>query len=328
MITVWRMLLLPFLLQHLVVESHKGVEVDSGGSLARSSSITVGEHHRQLHTMEDKPQNGPTGILQTELQPGSKFGMSSHSAAAIGLLEAQNVSSSTVEGMGNASHHHRSKAMEVESNGDFHRHNTNIGANSSEDAAQTLLRNLHSSSAVLSSGGTHALGQQGHARQNTSSTAPAFVWLFLICCVLFVCASCLWNRERHLKHEKTQDDSDFTSEEEESEERAQLEGFKVTLTKKGLRPGQRLGIGVKEDSQKDCLLVEFVSEGVVSTWNCEHPDLKIQPGDFIFEVNGMRGDARKMKESMRLVDPLVMRVMRPDAQTFTDLIRPKTQRKR
>lgn len=61
--------------------------------------------------------------------------------------------------------------------------------------------------------------------------------------------------------------------------------------------GSRLGVDVvpaHEAGPTANLLIEGISEGLVKSWNDSHPDLQVEIGDSIVEVNGYRGDLPKM----------------------------------
>jgi len=67
--------------------------------------------------------------------------------------------------------------------------------------------------------------------------------------------------------------------------------------------GSKLGVDVApahEAEPKANLLIEGISEGLVKSWNDAHPDLRVEVGDSIVEVNGYRGDLRKMIDECKM----------------------------
>lgn len=47
--------------------------------------------------------------------------------------------------------------------------------------------------------------------------------------------------------------------------------------------GQMLGVDLGEDD----LMLEVIEDGLVASWNQEHPDLEVRPGDMVVSVNGV-----------------------------------------
>lgn len=74
--------------------------------------------------------------------------------------------------------------------------------------------------------------------------------------------------------------------------------------------GSLLGVEVLPRDDGATLLIELVGEGLVHNWNCEHPDLQVHPGDLIREVNGIRGDLRRMIDQCKLHHELRMKIER------------------
>jgi len=77
--------------------------------------------------------------------------------------------------------------------------------------------------------------------------------------------------------------------------------------------GSKLGIDVApahEAHPQAHLLIEGISEGLVQTWNDTHPDLRVEVGDSIVEVNGYRGDLRKMIGECKMDQLLHVRLQR------------------
>mmetsp|Transcript_57304 Transcript_57304/g.166289 ORF Transcript_57304/g.166289 Transcript_57304/m.166289 type:complete len:163 (-) Transcript_57304:239-727(-) len=73
--------------------------------------------------------------------------------------------------------------------------------------------------------------------------------------------------------------------------------------------GDRLGVDIDHQDGKT-LLVCAVGDGLVKSWNDEHPDEQIRKGDRIVEVNGVSGNIFKMVEECKKKEVLRMGVVR------------------
>eukprot|EP00438_Fugacium_kawagutii_P031038 Skav235367 [mRNA] locus=scaffold3967:94005:101822:+ [translate_table: standard] len=82
--------------------------------------------------------------------------------------------------------------------------------------------------------------------------------------------------------------------------------YNVTLSKV---EGKSLGLDPRAEdvdfmAERSVLPILFVSGGIAETWNREHPEAKINPGDSIIEVNGARHDVSAMLQKCK-VDPVL-----------------------
>ena len=72
--------------------------------------------------------------------------------------------------------------------------------------------------------------------------------------------------------------------------------FKVLVDK---TDGQMLGLTLSSQRDRGYLKIKRVkSSGLVQQWNDDHPDLAVQPGDRIVEVNSIRNDGHQMREEI------------------------------
>jgi len=86
--------------------------------------------------------------------------------------------------------------------------------------------------------------------------------------------------------------------------------FSIVL-QKGPDPDSR-GLGLDVDvSDGPTLLVDAVQEGLIKRWNTEHPDQEVRCRDRFINVNGVRGDARKMIEELSNAETLNIYFKRP-----------------
>mmetsp|Transcript_85352 Transcript_85352/g.164335 ORF Transcript_85352/g.164335 Transcript_85352/m.164335 type:complete len:139 (+) Transcript_85352:95-511(+) len=79
--------------------------------------------------------------------------------------------------------------------------------------------------------------------------------------------------------------------------------FTIKLNKR--EGGPRLGIDV-DLMDGSYLLIDKINEGLVDTWNQEHPDMEVKANDHVMAVNGIRGDAQAMTEACKNNDKLEM----------------------
>mmetsp|Transcript_42277 Transcript_42277/g.111814 ORF Transcript_42277/g.111814 Transcript_42277/m.111814 type:complete len:139 (-) Transcript_42277:142-558(-) len=73
---------------------------------------------------------------------------------------------------------------------------------------------------------------------------------------------------------------------------------------------RRLGVSV-DLSNGTSLVVEAISDGLIGDWNNRHPKQAVQPGDFVVEVNGHRGDSQLITNRCVMDDLLELRISRP-----------------
>lgn len=83
--------------------------------------------------------------------------------------------------------------------------------------------------------------------------------------------------------------------------------FTIKLNKK--EGGPRLGIDV-DLMDGSYLLIDKINDGLVDTWNQEHPDKEVKANDHVLMVNGIRGDAQAMTEACKNNDKLEMLIQR------------------
>merc|ERR1719343_343251 len=55
------------------------------------------------------------------------------------------------------------------------------------------------------------------------------------------------------------------------------------------------------------------SNTILNTWNDAHPDRAVKNHDCILEVNGMKGDTKKMMEQVEKSSDLELKLARPQA---------------
>lgn len=89
--------------------------------------------------------------------------------------------------------------------------------------------------------------------------------------------------------------------------RGPVEEFEVELDR---NDGSMLGVDVTPDDANASLLIEGVSEGLVSRWNDEHPEQLVKSGDRIKEVNGCSGDLSALIEQCKTHQLLKMKLQR------------------
>mmetsp|Transcript_25379 Transcript_25379/g.67423 ORF Transcript_25379/g.67423 Transcript_25379/m.67423 type:complete len:450 (-) Transcript_25379:373-1722(-) len=83
--------------------------------------------------------------------------------------------------------------------------------------------------------------------------------------------------------------------------------------------GSRLGIDLESRSGEPWW-IKTMSDGLISQWNCEHPEQKVNLGDSIVEVNGVSGDLAKVRDACTKCGPLSMVLQRdPEASPSFDV---------
>eukprot|EP00927_Polykrikos_kofoidii_P015999 TRINITY_DN1717_c0_g1_i1.p1 TRINITY_DN1717_c0_g1~~TRINITY_DN1717_c0_g1_i1.p1 ORF type:complete len:283 (-),score=46.03 TRINITY_DN1717_c0_g1_i1:298-1146(-) len=85
----------------------------------------------------------------------------------------------------------------------------------------------------------------------------------------------------------------------------QRKEFEVWIAK-GDEP---LGIGVSCKKSCEGLRVNKVSEGLVSAWNAANPTRQILENDRIVEVNGLRGEPKRLLDTVKSASDLTMTVV-------------------
>jgi len=86
--------------------------------------------------------------------------------------------------------------------------------------------------------------------------------------------------------------------------------FKISLDK---QEGSKLGIDVNHEDGKE-LFIESIDEGLVKTWNDEHPETQVHIEDRIIEVNGVKGDVKRLLEACMKNEMLEMTLIRSELQ--------------
>mmetsp|Transcript_44760 Transcript_44760/g.132457 ORF Transcript_44760/g.132457 Transcript_44760/m.132457 type:complete len:176 (-) Transcript_44760:23-550(-) len=71
--------------------------------------------------------------------------------------------------------------------------------------------------------------------------------------------------------------------------------FRVMIDR---RTGGKLGLDVDQLSG-NVLIVDAIKEGLILSWNQAHPEQALRVGDFIVEVNGVRGDGMQLVQECR-----------------------------
>ncbi len=72
--------------------------------------------------------------------------------------------------------------------------------------------------------------------------------------------------------------------------------YKVSLVK---AEGQKLGLDVDYMAERSILPILVISGGIAEQWNKKHPERKMNTGDSIVEVNGIRGNVALMLEKCK-----------------------------
>eukprot|EP00913_Durusdinium_trenchii_P032792 g30697.t1 len=73
--------------------------------------------------------------------------------------------------------------------------------------------------------------------------------------------------------------------------------YKVSLVK---TEGQKLGLDVDYMAERSVLPILVISGGIAEQWNRSHPERKMNTGDSIVEVNGIRGNVALMLEKCKV----------------------------
>lgn len=72
--------------------------------------------------------------------------------------------------------------------------------------------------------------------------------------------------------------------------------FAVQLVR---RQGDRLGVEVECCEDPSALCILDVREGLMQSWNRDHPEQQVRPGDLMVELNGVRGSAEELMAACR-----------------------------
>mmetsp|Transcript_95808 Transcript_95808/g.228141 ORF Transcript_95808/g.228141 Transcript_95808/m.228141 type:complete len:398 (-) Transcript_95808:96-1289(-) len=88
---------------------------------------------------------------------------------------------------------------------------------------------------------------------------------------------------------------------------AQERTYKVRLVKK---EGQKLGLDVDYMAERSVLPILVISGGIAEMWNKQHPDKKMNTGDSITEVNGIKGNVALMLEKCKADQTLELTVVK------------------
>ncbi|CAJ1338775.1 unnamed protein product [Effrenium voratum] len=78
--------------------------------------------------------------------------------------------------------------------------------------------------------------------------------------------------------------------------------FLEQLQRMEMSEGQKLGLDVDYMAERSVLPILVISGGIAEQWNKQHPERKMNTGDSIVEVNGIRGNVALMLEKCK-VDP-------------------------
>jgi len=73
----------------------------------------------------------------------------------------------------------------------------------------------------------------------------------------------------------------------------------------------RMGCTLVHVADKDLLITSITDDGRIWAWNQENPDREIRRGDRIFEVDGIRGDSKKMVEKIKKAGNVVKLRLQP-----------------
>merc|ERR1719362_2038967 len=88
----------------------------------------------------------------------------------------------------------------------------------------------------------------------------------------------------------------------------ETDDFLVTLVRNS-KPN-KIGLDVIGDGT--ALRITRVKEGAVERWNFNNPDKLVHPGDYIVEVNGLRGNAKEMLKRLGNTSVLTMAIKRSE----------------
>lgn len=108
--------------------------------------------------------------------------------------------------------------------------------------------------------------------------------------------------------------SSSKSREPDSKGRSKPYEFRILLDK---TYGSELGIDANF-SEVGSILLESIGEGLVGSWNASNAHRPVLVGDRIVEVNGIRGNTKKMIEEIKSAQVLSIRLQREEALTVRD----------
>lgn len=78
------------------------------------------------------------------------------------------------------------------------------------------------------------------------------------------------------------------------------------------KPDARAMLGIKtRANSKTHRITRIVKDGLLDTWNMQNPNMAVQVGDYIVEVNGMQGDAEIVRDEWLSKPRCRMSVMAP-----------------
>lgn len=81
--------------------------------------------------------------------------------------------------------------------------------------------------------------------------------------------------------------------------------------------GTRLGLKLDMQVSSRSLFIKEVVGGLAFTWNTQHPDAKVRPGDRILRVNKVEGDAHALMEECKKTSVLELELHRQTAVPIT-----------
>lgn len=76
------------------------------------------------------------------------------------------------------------------------------------------------------------------------------------------------------------------------------------------RTSANLGLELEMERGSCCLMILEVREGLISEWNNEHSDSRLQHGDLIMSCNGIGPKAADIVQEMQDADALQMTIWR------------------
>lgn len=94
----------------------------------------------------------------------------------------------------------------------------------------------------------------------------------------------------------------------EASARQELE-FQIVVDKSS---GGRLGIDVEPCARtRAAMIVSEVNAGLIKDWNVLHPEMAVEPGDRLIQINAARGNLAQMAEECKKNAMLSILVIRP-----------------
>jgi len=75
-------------------------------------------------------------------------------------------------------------------------------------------------------------------------------------------------------------------------------------------PQATLGVDVAFDEDETSFFIERLYAGLVKEWNATNPELQVDVGDHVVEVNGISGNALEMAEACKKAESLEMVIRR------------------